>query len=129
MTDDLAASLHHVASTSADAGASHTLSTEEAGKSRSAQQSVDSAHAEAASSLAALEDLQEQLTVLRAECIEAQQLKDHWHSEYTAQVSPHRCLTSALNVMHGCMSRLSALPGVPGCLSLDAAQERLLRTC
>ena len=96
--------------------------------SRGAQHSVDGAPAEAACSLSALEELQEQLTALRAECIEAQQLKDHWHSEYTAQVSPRRYLNSALHVMHVCMSRLSALPGIPRCLSLSAAQGRLLTT-
>ena len=126
MTDDLATSLHHVASTAADAGEAHALSSENQIESRGAQHSVDGAPAEAACSLSALENLQEQLTLLRAECTEAQQLKDHWHSEYTAQVRPRCYLTSALNVMHGCMSRLSALPGVPRCLSLSAAQGRLL---
>ena len=126
MTDDLASSFHHIASTAASAGKMHALSAENQGESRGAQLSVDGAPAEAACSLSALEDLQEQLTVLRAECIEAQQLKDHWHSEYTAQARPRRFLTSALNVMHGCMSRLTALPGVPRCLSLNAAQGSLL---
>ncbi len=126
MTDDLAASFHHIASTAADAGEAHAVSSENQTESRGAQRSVDGAPAEAACSLSALEDLREQLTALRAECTEAQQLKDHWQSEYTAQARPRCCLTSALNVMHVCMSRLSALPGVPRCLRLSAAQGRLL---
>ena len=101
MTDDLAASLHHVASTAADAGEAHALSMENQADSRGAQHSVDGAPAEAACSLSALEELQEQLTALRAECIEAQQLKDHWYSEYTAQVSPCCWLMPFLNACVG----------------------------
>ncbi len=37
---------------------------------------------------AALEALQEQLKVMSAECLEAQRLRDHWHRQYTAQVTP-----------------------------------------
>ena len=100
MADDLAIGLHHVASAAADAGASHTQSVEEAGKSGSAQPPVAGAPAEAAGSLSASEDLQEQLAMLRAECIEAQQLKDHWHSEYTAQVNPCSRLPSIVSAEH-----------------------------
>ena len=35
-------------------------------------------------------ELQKQLTALRAELLEAQRLRDHWHSQYTAQVSLQR---------------------------------------
>ena len=37
---------------------------------------------------AAVEALQEQLKLMSAECLEAQRLKDHWHRQYTAQVTP-----------------------------------------
>ena len=125
MTDNLASSLRHVASTAADAGESCTQWIEGAAKSSSAQQSVDEAPVEAAGSLIALEELQEQLTALRAECIKAQQLKDHWHSEYTAQVSPSCYLHSAPNAMHVYMSRLSALHGNSRCLGISAALGKL----
>ena len=33
-----------------------------------------------------VEELREQLSALAAECLEAQRLRDHWHSQYTSQV-------------------------------------------
>ena len=92
VADDIASSLHdipiHLGLTAeAQVPASSSSSSEDAEERESG---------EGEASDPASEELQQQLSALRGECREAQRLKDHWHSQYTAQVSCHMRKISCL---------------------------------
>lgn len=93
MADDLAARLHHIPglmeAAVAKADPSLDMPAWESGAASRAQghKAVDEGYEEAGGPQTDLGYLQEQLETLRADCLEAQQLNDHWHSQYTAQVT------------------------------------------
>lgn len=86
MAHELARKLSHLSTLSASSPLGLTPDSEEP--------SSDAHHQEgkgcegASATQAALEALQEQLKAMSAECLEAQRLRDHWHRQYTAQVTP-----------------------------------------
>ncbi len=85
MADDLAARVHDMPGLLA--GATAELSATEVTNKPSRPHDPaeeDSGEGEVPASVG--EELREQLSALAADCLEAQRLRDHWHSQYTAQV-------------------------------------------
>ena len=89
MGDDLASSHHDISSLLG-------LATEVAAPAIARSPSKDAEGEEVSEGEApysASAELQRQLTALSAELLEAQRLRDHWHSQYTAQVLSQRNTT------------------------------------
>ena len=86
MAHELARKLSHLSTLSASSPLGLTPGSEE--PSNDACHQEGKGCEEAGASQAAFEALQEQLRAMSAECLEAQRLKDHWHRQFTAQVTP-----------------------------------------
>ena len=85
MADDLASRVHDMPGLLASATAEPSA-TEVANKPLRPHHPAEEGSGEGQVPASEVLELQEQLSALAAECLEAQRLRDHWHSQYTAQV-------------------------------------------